>query len=412
MADPASDDLTPLDLALGEGSSAQRQEAAARAAAEPPLLGELADNLSLLQRIRGLHVDERPGFSARMVDVERQHTLRRARLAATRRWVRRSVSMAAAALLLVALVLWSGRGSRSNGAWPAKAGESPLLTLAASPGDYVTEQELDKRVDRLAGLLAEALPARLADPGTAPEEVALMVRALAASGQARNGSPFGPDLQVGSRWLVERLPSLHGGQLAVVLESLSMAAAENGSQVEAVAAHCRRLVGELLAEPHGTQTADLLSATAPPTRLAACGRLLAVAPAFGVDAAQAAGLRQLLAAGLEERRRVGDSQELMAALLFGFADLVEREPVDRTLRQLQPTTIRVADLGTLHQIAASIEPGVRGWTGFLLQLRRLATCPIPASATAKSDLLLCLTSNAFVSRSCKFSQIVAFARRT
>lgn len=361
----------------------------------------------LLQRLRAERTEASADLTARLMAAEQRHwDGRAATITAT---VRRRWLAAAAALLLLPLSWWA----LPDGATVpvASSEDAVLLRLDDLAPAYVGQALVDAQLQRLARAVAATLPQRLADADTTVEDIAAVARALASSGLAGNGAAFGPDLRLASAWLQQQLPGLHDGTLATVLASLSTVAAETGDSFEAVRTHGRRLVEESLGALRRGSAEGLLSPRTTLAELADCGRLLALAPAFGIDLGAAGQLRQRLARELDRRGGAAPGPEVLAAQLYGFADLVDRDAFERTLRAWRPLTITARELAIMQHVAASIEPRMRGWTRFRLDLRQLATCALPVSTATRTDLLLCLASSSFGERNRRFSQAVAFAQR-
>lgn len=374
---------------------------------EPLTPLDLAEHLALLQRIRDQRTAVRGSLTAGLMALEQAYHGERQRAA---RRTRRVLGLAAAAALLVLAPLAWWLGAPHPTSLTVVASPAARLDLDTTSRHYVSQAEVEAQLLRLGHSLARELPARLADPLVTIDEVASSARALAASGHAGNGGTFGPDLQLASNWLGQRLPRLHGGELATALDALSMVAAETGVGIAPVREHGRRLVAETLA---GLGRADDLTAPSTPVRqIADCGRFLALAPAFGIPNRDARAVREALVSALATR--AADSAaaaELLAAQLFGFGDVNGRATAAAALDHWPPTQLSTADLQTMQQLAASAEPGVPAWTRFLLDLRRLARCAIPDDLTARANMLLCLASSSFVVRSCRYAEAVAFAQR-
>lgn len=365
--------------------------------AEPPRSPAPEDDPDLLAAIRAQRTGLRPQLTARLFAAEAAHAAR---------WSLRlrPYLLIAAALLVTAPLLVLLLQPR-----PAPV----LLRLDADADQYISQAEVDAQLQRLATALCAVLPGGQRAGGVAAAsstaEIARIAHALAATGRAGNGGAFGPDLRTAAGWLEQQLPDLHGSELATALAALSVVAAETGDAVAALRAHGARLVDEGLQEAHGGR----LWPQAPAPALAECGRLLALAPAFGIDAAPAAQLRRHLAVELERRTRDGGAgPDLLAAQLYGFGDLLDCADAERQLRQWRPTALTAGDLTTMQQVVASIESGEADWRRFRLGLRRLAICQVPTAAAAQADMLLCLAASSLTNRGLRFSQAVAFAQRS
>jgi hypothetical protein len=259
---------------------------------------------------------------------------------------------------------------------------------------------VDARVQDLADDIARQLNAHFADPAAsppAPREIALAVRALIAAGPGSSARDRA--LSAGSDWLAARLPDASGPSLVTLLSPLVQAAAVRGRNVDDVVEHGRRLVDEVLHvddNTWGRRRPELLGKSVSAGTVADAGRVLALLPGFGVDAARCRIVRQLLLGRLEERRDQGeDGPEVLVAMLFGAADLMsepERAEVERQLRRWSPQHL-VPDFATVHQLAWGLEPGRIGYTWLQRQLRRLAVLPDPTALADRAAFCLCLATN-------------------
>ncbi|MBX3463500.1 MAG: hypothetical protein KF830_10030 [Planctomycetes bacterium] len=258
-------------------------------------------------------------------------------------------------------------------------------------------EDADARVQELAARLAadlRSLPlgARPGDVGA----VALAVRAVLAAGA--DESDRAAALADGGDWLANQLPELAGARLASALAALVEVAAVTGRHGERVRAHGRRLVDEVLQPDPETwrrRRPELLGAAVPVATLADAARVAQLLPGLGVDPARCLLVRQLLLGRLRERRDAGDDgPELLAALLYGGADLLdagERAEVERQLRRWTP--LRLApDFVTVHQLAWGFEPGRLGFTRLQRELRRLSVLPDPGAMASRAAFCLCLAT--------------------
>lgn len=256
----------------------------------------------------------------------------------------------------------------------------------------------DVRVQQLAEAIGEQIDAVAA--GDAPagvEGMALAVRALIAAG------PGGPSraraLQAGSDWLAGRLPTANALDLVRGLAALVEVTAVTGGHRDLVAQQGERLLSLVLAidgENWSRRLPELLGPKVPPGVLAEASRVLARLPGLGVDARHCAIVRELLLGPLRDRRTAGeDTPELVAALLYGSADLLgeaERDLLELQLRRWKP--IRLApDFATVQQIAWALEPGRRGFTHHQAELRQLAVCQDPLEMGRRAAFCLCLATN-------------------
>ncbi|MGA0059854.1 MAG: hypothetical protein ACO3RU_09735 [Planctomycetota bacterium] len=105
--------------------------------------------------------------------------------------------------------------------------------------------------------------------------------------------------------------------------------------------------------------------------------------------------RMMVAAHVEERlvRGAGAEQPArLAALLYGFGDLVDRDAVERALALWRPRLLR-DDLVAVHHLAWSRYPVRAGWADFQRELRWLSGLPSPESLRGRAALLLGLCTN-------------------
>lgn len=251
--------------------------------------------------------------------------------------------------------------------------------------------EVDERVQRLADGIRDGLDQllRQGEPGSAA--VATAVRALLASGTAGPGGRHADALVAGADAVLAALPRHHGGELAVLLVAAVEVAASTGRGADVVAREGARLV----AEHRPGSASGLLAADVAAVSLGEAGRFLAWAPAFGVDAGEAGMLRVLLHNALQDRRGRGEHPDVLAAIAYGYADLLEPElhlAIERRLRGWKVATL-LPDYAAMHQLAWSRRPGEFGFTRFQLDLRRVAALPTPATLADQSSLCLCLATN-------------------
>ena len=250
---------------------------------------------------------------------------------------------------------------------------------------------IDRRVQQLAATLSEQL---LEENDLPAREVAMCVRALLAA-----GDDYQSAMRRGGDRLVASLPAASGGELASSLLALGELAAATGQHAEVVREHSERLLDEVLSVDEQTWTRRrprLLSGLVSAAEIGDAGRLLALMPAFGVDPEQALFVRLLMAAHLQERRDVrNDTPEILAALAYGFGDLLrpeEGEEVDSRLRTWSPVSV-VPDYLALHQLAGSRSPATLGYARFQLALRRIMALEAPEGLSDRAALCLCLAAN-------------------
>ena len=108
------------------------------------------------------------------------------------------------------------------------------------------------------------------------------------------------------------------------------------------------------------------------------GRLFRLAPAFGVHPTLAFRARLLMAAHLQER--IDDSEqlrpELLAAMAYGFGDMVDLDAVDQELRLWNAAHL-VPDYVAMHHLAWSQYPVRQGWARFQTEMRQLSAIATP-----------------------------------
>ena len=130
-------------------------------------------------------------------------------------------------------------------------------------------------------------------------------------------------------------------------------------------------------------------------QLADAGRVLELAPAFGVDSRSALRSRAYLAAHVAERIAISTEErlDLLAAHLYGFADLVDRASIEQRLRLWELLDFVPDDFVALYHVAWTRFPLRAGWADFQRQLRRIAAIDTPRSAFETAALLLTLAAN-------------------
>lgn len=265
----------------------------------------------------------------------------------------------------------------------------------------------DARIAKLEHEVLRRLRARL---DTIPEsgrlgqqlvpDVAAACRALLAARTSRAAidgdpqvTPSGPVLERAYALLGSELGGLEGGALAAALGAFVdrvVMVEGSGAERRLLLEHGGRLVRSTL-QLHDGRRPHLLHWTTAEDGLADAGRVLAVLPAFGVDALEASRARMLVAAHLRERydRRDRESPELLAAMAYGFGDLVDRDWVDHRLR-LWRLELLVPDYVALEHLTWSSYPVRAGWADFQRELLVLASYPTPDGLRDASALLLSL----------------------
>ena len=267
---------------------------------------------------------------------------------------------------------------------------------------------LEDRIQALAGSVAGAVQVEIDRDVATVEGTALALRALLAAGSTMR---LGHREAVGSAvaFLEERIPELNGGSLATALAGLTdFAVVTGGDAASVVAVHGQRLAESVhqLPETRPSHSAaesgasehrrpELIGFRTPAACLADAGHVLRLAPAFGVDPMQAHDARLLMAAHLEERleEASGERPEVLAAMLYGFSDLIDRRRFDHGLLLWRPVLLAGHDLVALHHVSWSQFPPRPGWATFQRELRELATIKTPERIRDTSALLLSLAMN-------------------
>lgn len=249
------------------------------------------------------------------------------------------------------------------------------------------------RIDGLRAVVAADLDAQLAaGPDAALPDLVLSARALWRAGLDRAAAQR---IAAATRLVADRLGTLRGpelvGGLALVLEG----AAGPDAGLDAAARAGQRLLDELLqADPEawGRRLPELLQRRVPVASLAEAGRVLALLPGVGLPPKPCLLARRLVLGVLRERRAGERGPEPLAALVYGFADLLaegERDQLEAELRRWHPARLW-PDHQTVQQLACGIEPGRLGHTRLLGQLRRLCAVPEPSDVGGRAGLLWCL----------------------
>lgn len=269
--------------------------------------------------------------------------------------------------------------------------------------------DLEDRIQSLAMSVAVTIEDQIGRDKATVVDVARALRALLAAGST---------LRIGHReavaaaveFLEQRVGGLEGGELASALAALTdFAVVTGGRAASLVAEHGERLANSVQVLPAGRSAHSsssfaspaergrppLLGFSTPVSQLADAGRVLQLAPAFGVHPIRAHEARLLMAAHLEERlaQSASERPEVLAAMLYGFSDLIERNALDRRLLLWPATLLADQDLVALHHLAWSQFPLRPGWTEFQRQLRAVATLKTPSDVGDAAALLLSLAMN-------------------
>ena len=262
--------------------------------------------------------------------------------------------------------------------------------------------EVDGRVQALAAEVAADLAERSLELGEASiaaalEDVAWGARAMIGAGSAAGHAGA---IERCADWLVRVMDDAHGARLVVALSGVVELAAVTGRHFDAVATHGARLVDEVLevdAENWRRRRPALLGGGVSPLVLGEAGRILSRLPAFGVDADRCTLVRRLCVGRLREQRAVGqDRPEVLAAMTYGFADLLdqgasERDRLTWALQRWKPARL-APDFATVQQMAWSLAPGTRGHTRMQRELRQLSILPAPLGLRDRAAFCLCLAT--------------------
>lgn len=261
--------------------------------------------------------------------------------------------------------------------------------------------EVDRRVQEIAASVAAELgQLALGDDADVGRlgEVSWGVRALIGAG---SNAVRGDVLRRCGQWLAGSVAGLHDERLVVALAGLVELAAARGEHVEVVTAHGERLVSSVLDVDDETwqrRRPALLAGVVSPQVLGDAGRVLARLPAFGVDPDRCTLVRRLMLGRLREQRASGqDRPEVLAAMSFGFRDLLDREGNEQNrlnwaLRRWK-LTLLAPDFATVQQMAWSVTPGTQGYTRMQRELRQLAVVPAPQGLVGRATFCLCLATN-------------------
>lgn len=254
----------------------------------------------------------------------------------------------------------------------------------------------DLRVQQLADAIGQQLPEVVAFGMPTVESVAFAVRALIAAG------PGGFDrqraLRIGGDWLATSLTTAPIAEVGSGLAALVEVSAVTGEHGEVIRQAGERLLAAVLTvdvDNWSRRLPELLGTRVRPGLLAETSRALASVPAFGVAAGRVAIVRQLLLGPLRERRAAGeDTPELVAAIVYGSADLLadeERRRLEAMLLRWKPVHL-LGDLPTLQQLAWALAPGRNGFTRQQTALRQLAVGEDPLDLGKRGAFCLCLAT--------------------
>jgi hypothetical protein len=271
--------------------------------------------------------------------------------------------------------------------------------------------DFDVRIGAVAREVARAVPDVAAGvrAGGDPVDLAFALRALVAAGSSQERGPHAAEVAVAREGLAafvrgssssrNGLPGRRVSALCALAELAVLGDEEMAALVatEADGVASRVLGGGQASDGQASVGArpELLSFGTPLHALADAGRLLWIAPAFGSHPGLALRARMMVAAHVEERLVQGAGAEQparLAALLYGFGDLVDRGGVERELALWRPRLLR-DDLVAVHHLAWSRYPVRAGWAEFQRELRWLSGLPSPESLRSRAALLLGLCTN-------------------
>lgn len=271
--------------------------------------------------------------------------------------------------------------------------------------------DMDVRIGAVAREVAREVPmvAAAVRAGSDPLDLAFALRALVAAGSATGRGPHAAEVAMARDGLLQfleegesRRGDLPGRRVSALCAIAELAVLGDRPSIDFVARAADDLAAGVLgstatAAEEGRVAArpELLSFGTPLHALADAGRLLWIAPAFGAHPGLALRARMMVAAHVEERlvRGAGAEQPArLAALLYGFGDLVDRDAVERALALWRPRLLR-DDLVAVHHLAWSRYPVRAGWADFQRELRWLSGLPSPESLRGRAALLLGLCTN-------------------
>ncbi len=267
---------------------------------------------------------------------------------------------------------------------------------------------LEDRIQDMAADVAGMIGPRLDSKEAGITETSVALRSLLAAGStARVG-----DHRITVRRCVDRVMAeiggLEGGELASALAALTDFAVLTGGQAASlVAEHAQRLAQTALEPRRGNsghagaeagaalRRPPLLHYETAVASLADTGHVLRLAPAFGVHPVLAHRARLFVAAHLQERLAAGADErpDLLAALRYGFADLVDRSGVDQKLLLWHASDLVGRFYSALHHLAWSQFPLRPGWSEFQQELRGLASLETPGNVHDAAALLMTLSTN-------------------
>lgn len=283
----------------------------------------------------------------------------------------------------------------------AEGRRAVLVATGAAVGREDRIQELAEVVAaRLDGMLAGARDGAAEQPGQHEQAaapvgpLALGVRALLAAGSTRVLGPHRAIVRRAAEELQERLAAGLPDEVAttVLAAVMDLAVVSGGRAEDLVREHAARLAAATVSL-HGERRPPLLHWQTPLASLADAGYVLRLAPAFGAPAPLCARARRLVLKHLHERLDgTTERPEVLAAMLYGFGDLVDQAAVDQRLALWSPRLLLPDYLALLHY-AWGQYPLREGWADFQSDLRYLAALPVPAVLDEAAALLMTLATN-------------------
>lgn len=130
----APEAMTPVELLLGHGTSAERDAVRRRVAGDPSLALELAETVALFERLRQVRTEPGPKFAGKLADVVRRAELRLGpRASGPGAWLRPWLVVQAAAATFVALWAWDPLGRFA----PRGGNPDPFATPATAQPNVV-----------------------------------------------------------------------------------------------------------------------------------------------------------------------------------------------------------------------------------------------------------------------------------
>jgi hypothetical protein len=251
---------------------------------------------------------------------------------------------------------------------------------------------IDDRIQQLILGIADDLREPLSLPLPV---VAIAVRAVIAGGNL-NAVP--EQLPVALDRIAAAVPFCRAGELAIALSALADGAVVLGRHQDLVQQHGERLLREFLTfdgDVWERRLPILISPGVPVAQIGEAGRVLSILPEFGVDGEACVLMRFLLAAHLQCCRvQQGDSAELLAAMVYGFGDVM----LENDLREV---AARLAaffgpnfspSLVTLQQLKVSLQPSSLGYAEFRLVAARIDTLPTPVRIFDRAALCLAMAA--------------------